>query len=220
MAGWKHQDIQWTIIPMIMKATPNTTLLFIYYIRSIIEYIYKAQNSVHSDASIASMVEALKKFHVTQHSIVEAEAWQDASGVKLDFNIPKLELLQSLVCNVKDNGTLLHYSVNILECLLITHCKNPFKHISQQASTFIQQVAAILNHEESMCHFNLYHILHLSQAPIENAIIAEDHEVTTINPALSFIFHVAPEESHMFNGPHAFCNHFQIQIDLCYPMTL
>ena len=208
MTGREYRDIQRTIVPMIAKATPATTPLFVYCVRSIVEFIYKAQNPVHSDASIASMVEALKEFHATRHTITEAEARRGTSGIKSDFNIPKLELLQSFARNIKDNGTLLQYSADVSERLLITHCKNPFEHTSRQAGTFTQQVAAILNREESIRRFDLYHILRLSQVPIDHAIVMEDQEITTIDPTLSFISHVLPEEERTFKGPRPFRNHF------------
>jgi len=208
MMGREHRDIQRTIVPMIAKATPTTTPLFVYCVRSIIEFIYKAQNPVHSNTSIASMVDALREFHTTRHAITEAEAQRGASGVKSDFNIPKLELLQSFARNIKENGTLLQYSADISERLLITHCKNPFERTSRRAGTFTQQVAAILNREESIRCFDLYHILRLLQVPIDRAIVMEDQEITTIDPTLSFISHVLPEEERTFKGPRPFRNHF------------
>ena len=81
MTGHEHRDIQQTIVPMIANATPATTPLFVCCVRSIIEFIYKAQNPVHSDTSIASMVDALREFYTTQHAITEAKARQGASGV-------------------------------------------------------------------------------------------------------------------------------------------
>ncbi|KAF8834578.1 hypothetical protein BDN67DRAFT_985223 [Paxillus ammoniavirescens] len=154
------------------------------------------------------MVEALQEFHATRHTIVETEGQQGASGVKSDFNIPKLELLQNFACNITDNGTLIQYTADVSERLLITHCKLPFKRTSRQASTFTDQIMAILNHDESMRRFDLYHIIQLSDAPLERAVVVEDEEVTVINPALSFIIHVAPEAEHSFKGPHPFHNYF------------
>ncbi|KIK77102.1 hypothetical protein PAXRUDRAFT_17724 [Paxillus rubicundulus Ve08.2h10] len=73
MTGREHRDIQQTLVPMIAKATAHTTLTFVYCIRSMIKFIYMAQNQTYSDALIAAMVEALQEFHAMQHAIVEAE---------------------------------------------------------------------------------------------------------------------------------------------------
>jgi hypothetical protein len=133
--------------------------LFVYCIRSIIEFIYRAQSPVHSDASLAAMVSALQEFHATRHAVVEAEARQGANGAKSDFNIPKLELLQSFSRNITDNGNLLQYTADVSKCLLITLCKLPFERTSRNVNTFTNQIVAILNREESIHHFDLYHVL-------------------------------------------------------------
>lgn len=208
MTGREHRDIQRTIVPMISKATPSITPLFVYAIRSIVEFIYMAQSPVHTDASIATMVQALREFHATRQVILEAEARRGASGVKLDFNIPKLELLQSFARNIAQNGTLIQYTADVSERLLITHCKFPFERTSRQADKFHDQVVAILNREEAIRRFDLYHILRLSDSPLDSVIVVEDEAVTTTDPALSFISRVAPEKEHTFKGPRPFKNYF------------
>lgn len=166
MTGREHQDIQRTIVLMISKATSRVTPLFVYCIRSIIEFIYRAQSPVHSDVSLAAMVSALWEFHATHHTVIEAEARQGASGAKSDFNIPKLELFQSFACNITDNGNLIQYTADVSERLLITHCKLPFERTSRNASTFTDQIMAILNCKESLRCFDLYdlqpHLLSVS----------------------------------------------------------
>lgn len=74
MTGHEHRDIQQTIIPMISKASPMVTLLFVYSVHFLIEFIYKAQSPVHTNESIASMVKALSEFHETRQAIIDAEA--------------------------------------------------------------------------------------------------------------------------------------------------
>ncbi|KIJ07681.1 hypothetical protein PAXINDRAFT_19152 [Paxillus involutus ATCC 200175] len=208
MTGREHRDIQRTIVPMIAGAGANSTPLFVYSIRSMTEFIYQAQNPTHTNSSLASMVGALKEFHATKQAVVDAEGRRGAKGVRDDFNIPKLELMQSFARNITNNGTLMQYTADVTKRLLITHCKLPFERTSRQAATFVDQIVVILNCEESMRRFDLYHILHLSQAPLENAVLQEDEEVTTIDPALSFISRVAPEQEHSFKGPRPFRNHF------------
>ena len=135
---------------MIARASPTVTPLFVYTIRSLIEFIYKAQSPIHTDVSIASMVEALAKFHATRQAVIDAEARRGTVGVKSDFNIPKLELMQSFAHNIKDNGTLLQYTADVTERLHITHCKLPFEKTTCQASTFVDQVVNLLNRAENI----------------------------------------------------------------------
>ncbi|KAI6106049.1 hypothetical protein EDD16DRAFT_1746620 [Pisolithus croceorrhizus] len=208
MTGCDHHDIQRTIVPMVAKSSPTVTPLFVYTIRSLIEFIYKAQNPVHTDASIASMVDALAEFHLNRQSIINAGARRGTSGVKTDFNIPKLEVMQSFARNIKDNGTLMQYTADVTEHLLITHCKHLFERTSWQANTFVDQIITLLNHEENIRCFDLYLLLHKSTQPLENLIVVEDEEVSTINPLFSFMTCILPDEELSFSGPRHFHNFF------------
>ncbi|KIK77935.1 hypothetical protein PAXRUDRAFT_165366, partial [Paxillus rubicundulus Ve08.2h10] len=60
-------------------------------------------------------------------AVVDAEGCQGTKDIKDDFNILKLELMQSFVHNITNNGTLMQYTANVTEWLLITHCKLPFE---------------------------------------------------------------------------------------------
>ncbi|KAI6022658.1 hypothetical protein EDC04DRAFT_2936511 [Pisolithus marmoratus] len=208
MTGHDHRDIQHTIVPMIAKSSPAIMPLFVYTICSLVEFIYKAQNPVHTNASIASMVDALAEFHLNRQSIIDAGAQWGTSGVKMDFNIPKLEVMQSFAQNIKDNGTLMQYTADVTECLLITHCKLSFERTSWQANTFVDQIVTLLNREENIHCFDLYLLLHKSTQLLENLIVVEDEEVSTINPLFSFMTRILPDEELSFSGPHHFRNFF------------
>lgn len=208
MTGREHRDIQRTLVPMIAKASPNVTPLFVYCIRSIVEFIYRAQSPTHTDTSLASMVESLGKFHETKDAIIQAEARRGAKGVKNDFNIPKLELLQSFARNVKDNGALIQYTADVTERLHITHCKVPFERTNRNINSFVDQVVGLLNREENIRRFDLYHILRCSDIPLEAVVAIEDEAVAGIDPTLSFISRIAPEKEISFAGPRPYRNHF------------
>ncbi|KAG2344901.1 hypothetical protein BDR05DRAFT_998905 [Suillus weaverae] len=120
ITGWEHQDIQHTIIASIAGATPPR------FIHSIC-----AQNLVHSPDSLKSMVQALSDFHAFKDAIVDAEARRGKKGVKEDFFIQKLELLQSFRGMVERLGTLMQFLADMTEHLLITHCKHLFKRTSR-----------------------------------------------------------------------------------------
>jgi hypothetical protein len=92
--------------------------------------------------------------------------------------------------------------------LVVSHCKVPFERTSRNTTTFTEQIVAILNYEETIRRFDLYHILRLASAPLEHIIVAEDEQISTINPMLSLISHIAPDEEKSFKGPHPFHNYF------------
>ncbi|KAG1882075.1 hypothetical protein F4604DRAFT_1879530 [Suillus subluteus] len=188
MTGCEHRDIQCTIVASIAGAAPPR---FIHSIRALVEFIYLAQNPIHSPNSLQSMVQALADFHGFKDAIIDAEARRGKKGMKEDFFIPKLELLL---------GSLMQVSADTTERLLITHCKHLFE--------CTKQCVRILSRQESMELFNLYALFYSRGATLVNAIHIEDEEVTTVNPALSWVSRVLPDEAHSVHGPRPVRNHF------------
>ncbi|KAG1906697.1 uncharacterized protein F5891DRAFT_1125523 [Suillus fuscotomentosus] len=190
MTGHEHRDIQRTIVASISGAAPPR---FVRAIRALIDFFYYAQNS--------SMVQALSDFHAFKDAIVEAEARRGKKGAKEDFFIPKLESLQSF------RGTIERLA-DMTERLLITHCKDLFARTSRRVNDFTEQCVQILNRQESMELFNLYALITSHGASLVNAINLEDEEVTTVNPALSWISRILPDEAYSVHGPRRVRNHF------------
>ncbi|KAG1848760.1 hypothetical protein DFJ58DRAFT_729794 [Suillus subalutaceus] len=195
MTGREHRDIQHTIVVSIAGAVPPR---FIRAICALVDFFYLAQNPVHSPQSLELMVQALSDFHSFKDAIIQAEARRGKNGSKEDFFIPKLELLQSFDGTIKKLGTLMQFSADVTEWLLITHCKDIFPWTSRQIKDFTEQCVRILNRQESMEMFGLYTLLTSHGASLANAIHDEDEDVTTTNPALSWSIH----------GPRPVRNHF------------
>ena len=203
MTGHDHRDIERTIAP-ILDGAGKVTDDFILAIRAMVEFIYHAQNSVHTNSSIAVMEKALSRFHEKKQSIITL------GGRKNHFKIPKLKLMQSFTQQTKANSALIQYMADVTEQLLITHCKTTFQRTSRQTSTYVDQVVDILNREETMRLFDLYIVLHRAEhTAMETVVQAESEEVTTLDPTLEFIQRVAPEMESTFHGPCPFRNHFQ-----------
>ena len=203
MTGRDHHDIERTIVP-ILDGAGNANDDFIHAICAMVEFIYHAQNSVHTDSSIALMEQSLSKFHEKKQSIIAL------GGRKNHFKIPKLELMQNFARQTKANGALIQYTADVTERLLITHCKTTFQRTNRQTSTYVDQVVDILNREETIRLFDLYNVLHRAEETVmETVVQAESEEVTTLDPTLEFIQRVAPEMESTFRGPRPFRNHFQ-----------
>ncbi|KAG1858447.1 hypothetical protein DFJ58DRAFT_715865 [Suillus subalutaceus] len=192
-----HRDIQRTIVASIAGAVPPR------FIRAI-----RALNPVHSPQSLELMVQALSDFHSFKDAIIQAEARRGKNGSKEDFFVPKLELLQSFDGTIKKLGTLMQFSTDMTEQLLITHCKDLFPWTSRQIKDFTEQCMRILNCQESMEMFGLYTLLTSRGASLANAIHDEDEDVTTTNPALSCVSRVLPDEVKSIHGPRPVRNHF------------
>ncbi|KAG1800667.1 hypothetical protein EV424DRAFT_1352065 [Suillus variegatus] len=189
MTGREHRDLQRTLVPSIARVAPPQ---FIHAIRTLIDFIYKAQNPVYTDTSVDSMVASLKEFHDHRQAILDAGARRGTKGMIDNFLIPKLKLLQSFAAFTKDIGAPIQWTADVTERLLITHCKLPFDRTSHQSCTFTEQIVDILNREESMRRFQLYLFLRMHNAPLTNAIVTEEQEITETDPALAWIAHIAP----------------------------
>ncbi|KAG1798706.1 hypothetical protein EV424DRAFT_1474987 [Suillus variegatus] len=192
MTGREHRDIQRTIVASIAGVAPPN---FIRAIHALVDFIYLAQNPIHSAETLSSMMQSLSDFHTFKHAVIEAQARRGKKGVKEDFFIPKLKLLQSFRGTVERLGTLMQFSADMTERLLITHCKDLFS-------------VRILNCQESIELFNLHSLFCSHHASLVNVICTEDEAVTTVNPALSWVSRVLPDESHSVHGPQPVHNHF------------
>lgn len=188
MTGRDHRDIERTIVP-ILDSAGTVTDGFIRAIRGLVEFIYRAQDPVHTDSSIAAMQQALMDFHSAKQSILDLRARKGSSGPINHFRIPKLELMLSFGRQIKANGTLMQYSAEVPERLLITHCKTTFQRTSRNTRTYTDQVVEILNREETLRLFDLYLILRQAEhSAIENMIDSDSEEdVATMDPTLEFI---------------------------------
>jgi hypothetical protein len=154
------------------------------------------------------MERALSDFHVCKGAIIEAKARKGKKGVKEDFCIPKLELLQSFKGTVQRLGTLMQFSADTTERLLITHCKDPFSRTARQSKDFTEQCVRLLNRQESMEIFDLYALLSSRGVSLVNDMHAEEEEVAVTNPALAWVSHVLPDKVKSVRDPRPVHNHF------------
>lgn len=208
MTGCDHCDMERTIVP-ILDGAGTASDEFILTVRALIEFIYRAQDPVHTDSSITAMEQALAEFHAMKQSILDLGARRGRKGPIGHFKIPKLELMMSFARQTKANGPLIQYTADVPERLLITHCKTMFQRTSRNTRTYVDQVIEILNREETIRLFDLYAVLHQAESSaLENLVNAEHDEVTVIDPTLQFIQHVIPEKEATFRGPRPFRNHF------------
>lgn len=211
MTGREHRDIQCMIVPTLWGvASPG----FIHAVWAMIDFFYLAQNPLHTESSIASMTQALQDFHDNKQAILDAEARQGKSGAKDDFFIPKLELVQSFARAIFQVGSLMQWTADVSEHLLITHCKHPFERTSHQRD-FVLQIARILNREETIRLFDLYTLLSLSSSTpgqdlLINAVVMEDEEIasTETDPTFAWVSNANPAAQLRLQAPHPVRNHF------------
>ena len=206
MTGREHRDIQRTIVAVIAGAAP---VGFVRAIRALVNFIYLAQNPVQTQASIEKLKATLNDFHANKHFVTEVEARRTKTGVKSDFNIPKLELFQSFASAIENVGSLMQYTADVSERLLITHCKRAFKRTFHN-SDFAEQIVRLLDREERMHLFNLYALMRSYSMPLINsATRPEQSHVTYVDPTLAWVQEVLPDEQMCLYGPQRpVHNHF------------
>ena len=129
MTGREHRDLQRTIVATITGPVP---LNVVRAVRAAIDFIYKAQAPTFTDSSISSMVNSLVEFHAYKQSVIDTGLRRGTSGPIDHFEISKLELLHSFTPAIRNAGAPIQFTADVSEHLLITHCKNPFKHTSHQ----------------------------------------------------------------------------------------
>ncbi|KAI5998547.1 hypothetical protein F5J12DRAFT_928852 [Pisolithus orientalis] len=185
MTGCGYCDIQCTIVPMIAGAAPSM------------------MRPLHTESSIRSMEASLLEFHSTKHAIITAGSH---SG-KENFNIPKLELLLSFADAIRRSGSLIQYSADVSECLLITHCKTPFTWMNKQPN-FTKQIIHPLDHKEHMRLLDVYLLLHKYNEPLVNAASDEEDLLCSADPTSAWVSHVAPGKQYHFNSPWPIHNIF------------
>ncbi|KAI6105041.1 hypothetical protein EDD16DRAFT_1524393 [Pisolithus croceorrhizus] len=158
--------------------------------------------------AIHAMEESLQEFHMHKDSILRAGVQQGKSKEIGHFQIPKLELLQSSGHSIHNIGSLIQYSADISKQLLITCCKDLFMHTNHQRSTFTEQIILWLDHEESICCFNLYSLLLEKGTNFTNVLCLESDASCYIDLTVDWVQHVSLEEVNHFHGLRTFHNHF------------
>lgn len=123
VTGRDHRDIQRYMVPVIAGAVPKD---FLIAIRSLMDFRYLAQ-SREIDEDVCKAIEAaLDLFHEYKHAILLAGARVGRKNKSINnWFIPKLEFLQSVVPNIRDNGVAIQWSADTTEHAHITEIKNP-----------------------------------------------------------------------------------------------
>ena len=123
VTGREHRDIQRYIIPVIADAVPKD---FLIAVRSLMDFRYLAQAPEISDRICTEIDTALEEFHDHKQAIILARARLGKGKKVLDnWHIPKLELLQSVTSNIRENGAAIQWSADVTERCHVTEVKDP-----------------------------------------------------------------------------------------------
>ena len=117
------------------------------------------------------------------------------------FWIPKLELIQSFGCTIRNIGLLIQYTADVSKRLLIMHCKGPFSCMNHQKTQFMRQIVTLLDREESSHLFNLYTLLQDKKFSLTNVLSVEGDVPQHSDLTLDWVLHVSPIDKSCFEGP-------------------
>jgi hypothetical protein len=123
VTGRCHRDIQCSIIAVSADAAPLGVIIAVC---ALMHFRYLVQSLRIDDEDLSRITAALDEFHVNKHAIIDAGVRQGKGHKVIDnWQIPKLELMQSVVPSIHNSGIIAQWSANITEHVHITEVKNP-----------------------------------------------------------------------------------------------
>ncbi|KAI6097815.1 hypothetical protein F5141DRAFT_1011188, partial [Pisolithus sp. B1] len=119
---------------------------FLIAVCTLVDFHYLAQASVFTDCSLDRLMNTLQLFHDNKDAVMQA-------GVRDAWEIPKLELLQSVVSNIRRSGPVIQWSANATEHAHIQEVKVPAWLSNNQ--NYYNQITCYLDHSDKCFHFNV-----------------------------------------------------------------
>ena len=155
VTGREHRDIQRYIIPVIADAVPKD---FLIAIRSLMDFRYLAQAPEISDRICTEIDTVLEEFHDHKHAIISAGARTGKGNRVIDnWYIPKLELLQSVTSNIRENGVAIQWSADVTERCHVTEVKDPLHGNNQE---YESQICRSLDRADKCRRFDIATAIH------------------------------------------------------------
>ncbi|KAI5980659.1 hypothetical protein EDD15DRAFT_2187253 [Pisolithus albus] len=138
-----HRAIQRYIVGVISGAVPRR---FLIAVRALVDFRYLAQAPVFTDHSLDRLTNTLQLFHDNKDAVVQA-------GVRDAWEIPKLELLQSVVSNIRRSGPVIQWSADATEHAHVQEVKVPARLSNNQ--NYYDQIARYLDRSDKCFRFDV-----------------------------------------------------------------
>lgn len=172
VTGREHRNIQRYILGVIAGAVP---LEFIVCIRALLDIRYLAQMRRVTAEVLDQIEAALQTFHQYKDTIIKHK-YRVGKGKKpiLHFEIPKLELLQSIVSCIQWSGSLPQWSADSTERSHGQFIKKPKS--KANGIEYSSQICRHLDREEKIRTFDLATTIHESAPldPLDDALLDDD----------------------------------------------
>lgn len=144
VTGRDHRSVQRYIVSIIAGAVPRR---FLIAIRALVEFRYLAQAPTFTDQSLEKLTEALQLFHDNKDAVTQAGGRRDS------WEIPKLELLQSVVSSIRRSGPVMQWSADATEHAHVQEIKVPARASNNQ--NYHDQIARYLDRSDKCLRFDI-----------------------------------------------------------------
>ena len=172
VTGREHCNIQRYIVGIIAGAVPRD---FLIAIRASVDFRYLSQAWEIDDEGCAIISAALDEFHQHKSAIIEAGARVGKGNRPIDnWYIPKLELMQSVVPNIRANGAPIQYSADVTEHAHITEIKNPAR--AGNNRQYEAQICRDLDRTDKLRRFEL-----ATSVPNTHLAPSDHHSIDPLN---------------------------------------
>ena len=145
VTGREQQDIQQYIIVVIADAVPPQ---FLVAIQALLDFCYFSQSPIINEVVCQKISDALSLFHQHKEAILDAGAHWGKKEALDNWYIPKLELLQSVVLNIRLNKVARQWLANFTEHAHIKVVKEPGRSGNNRA--YETQICRYLNRLEKI----------------------------------------------------------------------
>ncbi|KAN0140702.1 hypothetical protein V8E53_001529 [Lactarius tabidus] len=148
ITGQEHKDIARILLGVMADILPDvqSSRRLARLLRALLDFLYLAQDTVHSTESLKAMDDALRRFHENKDILIELGIWRH-------FQIPKLHSLLHYTQSIALFGTADNYNTEQSECLHIDFTKNAFrasnfKDESKQMTKWLERLETMHQHAE------------------------------------------------------------------------
>lgn len=186
VTGREHRALQKVLVPAIAGAVSDDVL---GALRSIVDFIFLGQSLLFYDEHLFGLQQALVEFHTLKPAIQAAGGRRGKHGVMPHWNIPKLELMNSVAGSVKTMGAPYQWTSDITERCHITHVKDPYRKSNKR--NFHGQCCRFMDRIEKCRIFHLYTTVKELGPSLTNEIALEANNLANNYPETSWLSELA-----------------------------
>lgn len=174
-----HRSVQCYIIGTVAGGVPRR---FLIALCAFLDFCYLAQPPTFTLHSLNQVAQALQEFHDNKDAVIH-------HGTRKNWELPKLELLQSMVPGIHQSGAAMQWSANVMEHANVEEIKVPVRAGNNQ--NYYSQITRYLDQLDKCFRFDLATYIkecHHTDFAADEGFVEEDHELDTEKLSISEYF--------------------------------